>query len=140
MDQNIVLQVGVKALLRNRQGKYLLLKRNLEKYKDIKGSWDMPGGRIDPGHSLLDNLKREISEEVGLDLVKEPKLVAAQDILRIAGRHVVRLTFMGEIDGTPRIDDESVKFGWFTPTEIREMDDLDIYVKELIDKGTIFGE
>ena len=59
------LQVGVKAIVRNKAGKYLLLHRNLAKYPDVKGGWDIVGGRINPGVLLHENLAREIAEEIG---------------------------------------------------------------------------
>ena len=82
------LQVGVKILLNNEEGKYLLLRRSKKKYPEVMDIWDIPGGRIDPGVSLLENLKREMREEIELELKMEPKLIAAQDIMRIPGRHV----------------------------------------------------
>ena len=135
------LQVGVKILLRNKEGKYLLVKRNSKKYPEIGAVWDIVGGRIDPGLLLLENLKREIKEEVCLDLVEEPKLLAAQDILRVPGRHVVRLTYIGNIDGEPEIDDdENTELRWFTASEIEKLENLDIYFKELLDKNLILSD
>ena len=130
----IELQVGVKILLRNGEGKYLLVRRSLTKYPEVgQHQWDIVGGRIDPGSPLLDNLKREIKEEVGLDLANEPRLVAAQDILRIPGRHVVRLTYVGDIEGEPKLDpNEHSDFGWFTLEEIRNLEGLDLYFKEVL--------
>ena len=132
------LQVGVKALLKNKDKKYLLLRRSREKYPEIIGEWDIVGGRIDPGSTLLDNLKREISEETKLALKAEPKLIAAQDILNIpnrSDRHVVRLTYLAEIDGEPQMDGDHIEFGWFTLEEMKNLDNLDIYFKGLLEKG-----
>ena len=128
------LQVGVKILLRNEEGKYLLVRRSLEKYPEVGDhQWDIVGGRIDPGFPLIDNLEREIKEEVGLVLEKEPRLIAAQDILRIPGRHVVRLTYVGEIHGEPKLDpDEHSEYGWFTLHEMKSLEGLDLYFKEVL--------
>ena len=135
---DILLQVGVKILLKNSDGKFLLLRRSLEKYPEIKGRWDIVGGRIDPGIALKENLIREIDEETGLTLVGEPTLIAAQDILRSAGRHVVRLTFVGVARGDILLDtSENDMFQWHTATEIRNHPDLDMYVRELLDNGTL---
>ncbi len=130
------LQVGVKALLRNPEGKYLLVRRSPLKYPEVGPKWDIVGGRIDPGSTLLDNLKREILEETKLELKDEPKLVAAQDILRVPGRHVVRLTYTASISGEPQIDEDHLEWKWFTMEEIKKMtgEELDIYFKELLDK------
>ena len=50
------LQVGVKILLKNREGKFLLMRRSEEKYRDVLQKWDIPGGRIDPGKPLMENI------------------------------------------------------------------------------------
>lgn len=130
------LQVGVKALLKNNAGKYLLLKRSDKKYPEVGARWDIVGGRIEPGSPLMDNLRREIREEINLELTEEPKLIAAQDILRVEGRHVVRLTYLGTIEGEPKLDSDHTEFGWFTLDEIRTLENLDIYFKELLDRGS----
>src|SRR3989338_1690518 len=127
------LQVGVKALLKNKEGKYLLVRRSSEKYPEVGAKWDIVGGRINPGQTLLENLAREIKEEVNLNLADEPKLIAAQDILRLPGRHVVRLTFSGRIEGEPRLDGDHTEFGWFSEAEIKGLDNLDVFFKELVE-------
>src|SRR6185295_12720408 len=109
------LQVGVKIILQNKEGKFLLLQRNLEKYPEIKqnDSLDIVGGRIKIGTPLLENLKREIFEETKLNLTGEPKLLAAQDILR-PDKHVVRLTYIGQIDGEPQLDEDHSSYVWLS--------------------------
>lgn len=127
------LQVGVKILLKNTEGKYLLLHRSPERYPEVNNPWDIPGGRIEPGIPLLENLKREIKEETGLILDKDPNLIAAQDILKVPGRHVIRLTYIGEITGEPKVNpDEHNSFQWFTLAEMKGLDGLDGYLKELL--------
>ena len=131
----ITLQVGVKAFLENKDGKYLLLKRSAEKYKGTKGSWDIVGGRIDPGTKLLDNLKREVKEETGLEIISEPQLIYAQDIILGTDKHVVRLTYVASTKGEPILDtSENVEFKWLTIDEISKQEDLDIYVAEILKK------
>jgi len=138
MESKVILQVGVKALLKNKEGNYLLLRRSLEKYPDIQGRWDIVGGRIDPGTTLLENLKREIKEETSLDLIGAPKLIAAQDIIRSPEKHVVRLTYIGEVEGEIVLDEsENDMYKWHTKEEILKVDDLDIYFKELLNNGFI---
>jgi ADP-ribose pyrophosphatase YjhB (NUDIX family) len=140
---DIHLQVGVKALLKNKDGKYLLIRRSPAKYPEAPNRWDIVGGRINPGESLLENLKREIKEETNLDLMEEPRLVAAQDIINVRGhekRHVVRLTYVGNIEGEPVLDtEENVEYKWLTLEEIAEIEDLDVYFRELLDKNMIAG-
>src|SRR6185369_14466721 len=98
---DIKLQVGVKIFLRNADGKFLLLKRNPAKYGQVRGEWDIVGGRIDPGSKLIDNLKREVREETKLEIVSDPKLIFAQDIIPNEEKHVVRLSYVGDTTGEP---------------------------------------
>jgi len=136
-ENSITLQVGVKALLKNKEGKFLFVRRNPIKYPEVGPKWDIVGGRIDPGSTLMENLRREVMEEVKLELKNDPKLVAAQDILRVPGRHVVRLTFVGTIDGEPQLDSDHMEFKWFTLGELKELtrEVLDVYFKDLLDNG-----
>lgn len=132
------LQVGVKVILKNEQKKLLLLRRNPLKYPEIGPTWDIPGGRIDIGTPLIDNLKREVKEETGLKIKNEPKLIYAQDILnveRFPGRHVVRLTFVAESVGEVSIDEESLEYKWVEVSELKNLEDLDRFLKEVINKS-----
>lgn len=135
MSENIKLQVGVKAFLANSDGKYLVLERSSLKYPKIKNNWDIPGGRIEPGTPLLENLKREIFEETGLEILGKPKLICAQDIIRTNEKHIVRLTFLAGTKGEPQLDEESVSFKWFSLTEMLAVKKLDEYSREVIEKG-----
>jgi ADP-ribose pyrophosphatase YjhB (NUDIX family) len=129
------LQVGVKIILQNKEGKFLLLQRNLEKYPEVKqnDSLDIVGGRIEVGTSLLENLKREVFEETKLHLTGEPRLIVAQDILR-PDKHVVRLTYRGQIDGEPKLDEDHSSYIWLSKDEVLNQAGLDQYAKEVFNK------
>jgi len=127
------LQVGVKALLLNKEGKYLILHRNIDVYPEVNNPWDIVGGRIDTGTSLLDNLKREIFEETKLELLDTPKLIAAQDILK-EDKHVVRLTYIANIEGEPVLETEHDAFKWLSLEELKVLPGLDSYVKKVINE------
>ncbi len=132
------LQVGVKVFLKNNKEKYLLLKRNTTKYKNVKGVWDIVGGRIESKGTLLENLAREVKEETNLTIESEPKLLHAQDIFFGEDKHVVRLTYMAKTTGIPILDTtENTDFKWATLSEIKTQEDLDIYTAEVINKKLI---
>jgi ADP-ribose pyrophosphatase YjhB (NUDIX family) len=134
----IKLQVGVKIFLRNKQGKYLLVKRSSDKYKNVSGTWDIVGGRIEPGSTLIENLKREVFEETQLQIISEPILICAQDIIPNEEKHVVRLSYTGNTEGEPVLDfSENVEWKWLTREELITQGDLDKYVKEILDKRLV---
>ena len=130
----MILQVGVKAFLKNEEGKYLILLRS-DKYGKFAGKWDLPGGRIEIGTNLLDNLKREIKEETQLEITSEPKLICAQDILRHNDKHVVRLTYTADAKGGLVLDiSENTEYKWLSLSEIAQLENLDEFVKEVLDR------
>ena len=132
----MTLQVGVKIFLKNPEGKYLLIRRSPIKYPGVKGEWDIVGGRINPGSSLLENLKREVKEETQLEIISVPRLIHAQDIIPNQEKHIVRLSYVGETSGEPVLDtEENVEYKWLTFKELNEQENIDIYAKEIIDKG-----
>lgn len=54
-----IFHLGIKALLRNEEGRVLLLKVNPKKLRgEQRDYWDLPGGRIQKGDSVLDTLRR----------------------------------------------------------------------------------
>lgn len=130
------LQVGVKVLLKNPEGKYLLMRRSEYEQRSV-GKWDIAGGRVEAGDSLMENLAREVMEETGLTMKSEPQLLTAQDVIW-PDRHVVRITYIAEVDGEPRLGPEHSEYGWFSYDEMKHLDKIDDYIKKLIDTGVTF--
>lgn len=65
----LVLRVAAKGVVVNDKGEVLIL-REAATYGDGTqiGRYGLPGGRLDKGESYLDGLKREMKEEIGLDI------------------------------------------------------------------------
>jgi 8-oxo-dGTP pyrophosphatase MutT (NUDIX family) len=61
-DANTAVRAGVGVFVRDRHGWILLEKRS-----DC-GLWELPGGRIEPGESIMTAAEREVKEETGLDI------------------------------------------------------------------------
>jgi ADP-ribose pyrophosphatase YjhB (NUDIX family) len=77
MAKEKLFQIGVKALITNSEGKILLLNSGDWHLKHQAQHWDIPGGRIQEGHTVLKTLLREIEEETGIKEVKEPVFFTA---------------------------------------------------------------
>ncbi|MBQ2883922.1 MAG: (deoxy)nucleoside triphosphate pyrophosphohydrolase [Alphaproteobacteria bacterium] len=61
-------QIEVVAAIIQREGAYFATQRG---YGEFEGMWEFPGGKIEPGESREVALKREIQEELGVDIVIE---------------------------------------------------------------------
>lgn len=56
----------VAGILRNEAGDILLAQRL--PHKQHGGLWEFPGGKIEPGESRADAIRRELKEELGIDV------------------------------------------------------------------------
>jgi 8-oxo-dGTP diphosphatase len=56
---------SVVAVIVDDDGRVLLTKRRVPPFLDL---WVMPGGKVDLGEPILEALKREVHEEVGLEV------------------------------------------------------------------------
>ncbi len=63
VDANTRVRAGGGLLILNRNGDILLERRS------DNGLWGLPGGRVEPGESLLQTALREAKEETGLTIV-----------------------------------------------------------------------
>lgn len=63
--------IQVAAALIVREGRYLITQRNAGVH--LSGLWEFPGGKREPGESLETCLRRELREELGIE-VTEPVL------------------------------------------------------------------
>jgi mutator protein MutT len=58
-------RIGV-AVIRNKQGQ-ILIDRRLAK-GEMAGLWEFPGGKIEPNETVEECIKREISEELAIEV------------------------------------------------------------------------
>ena len=125
-----VFNLGIKAVIRNSEGKILLLETNPRKLVGAKHQkyWDIPGGRIQKGDTILETLKREIKEETGLTGVKNIKLFSSViSNIRIPTKTgdlgLILFSYLCEVPklGKIIISDEHERFDWFSPKEASKL-------------------
>jgi 8-oxo-dGTP pyrophosphatase MutT (NUDIX family) len=120
-------QIGVKGLIRNESGKILMVR--IPAWSGNPGHWDLPGGRMDPGETFLQTLKRELEEEIGVSYSGQPQQMAAMltsITIPVGGTryplvfviYQVELPDSYEIKLDPNSPEEA--FEWFTPAEAAE--------------------
>lgn len=89
--------------------RYLYLMRN-----DTKNpaTWGLPGGKCEPGESLMDTIKRECKEELG-QFPKYTKLVPLDQFNTADGAFCYHTFFCCIIDEfQPELNDEHLGYAW----------------------------
>ena len=63
----------VAAVIENKEGDIFIAKRPINKHQG--GLWEFPGGKVEPDESSFDALKRELHEEIGIDVIDSHPLI-----------------------------------------------------------------
>lgn len=98
----------------------LLVKRGRE---PLKGIWSIPGGALELGETLRDGVRRELREEVRLevrvlDMVEVFERISPDEQGRTA-YHYVLIDFLCESQGgVPQADDDAAEVAWVERTRI----------------------
>jgi len=127
MNENDIVThvVAVTGIVKNGDS-YLLARRSFDD-PQAGGQWSFPGGKMDSevGKGIVEEaLKREIMEEVGLEIEDNVEFIYNDGFIRVSGHHVIMMTFLcfyksGE--AKPLEDQEEIK--WLTLDEIKNMKD-----------------
>jgi 8-oxo-dGTP pyrophosphatase MutT (NUDIX family) len=108
MDNSIVNAVGVwfHSTTTNR---YLYLLRNDPRHP---GTWGLPGGKVDPGESLLAAMTRECEEELG-SMPSHQRVIPIEQFTSSDGGFVYH-TFFCTVDHefVPVLNDEHIGWAW----------------------------
>lgn len=77
--------------------------------------WEPPGGTLEPNESIVDGLRREVREEVGLEVVPD----RLTGIYKNMERTIVALVFRCTHDaGSPTNSTEAAEIKWMTKEEV----------------------
>jgi 8-oxo-dGTP diphosphatase len=120
--KNKYVVVGVPGIIINNQGEILLGKRN-EKARFYAGYWGLPGGLPEYGEKMEDAVKRELKEELGVEVteVKRAENVYERLPNKDCKIHGVDIPHYCKIKGTPKPKDETLEVKWFNPKQIKKM-------------------
>jgi 8-oxo-dGTP diphosphatase len=101
--------IGVAGVVVDDSGRALAVRRR------EPARWELPGGALEDGERLLDGLRREVAEEIGLD-VDPLRLTGVYQNMRLGP---VALVFLcRRLGGIERLSDETQAWRWMTRTEV----------------------
>lgn len=94
--------IGCGAMILNDKGETLLIKR-ASKSRNESGCWAHPGGAVEFGESVEDAIRREIREEIGVEVGELRFMGFLNHILHDDGQHWLALHYFAKItSGEPK--------------------------------------
>lgn len=110
--------VGCGAAIRNDQGHLLLIQRLTQ---PEAGAWGLPGGKVDFGEPAAQSARREIAEELNVNIDILGLACMSEIIDQGDGAHWVSPVFEARIvKGEPMLQepDKHGDWGWFPVTDL----------------------
>jgi len=105
------------CIIRNSEGKILLIHRNTPK----RNQWEIPGGKIDENENSEETAKREVKEELGIDVEIIDRL--GEKEFSEDGYSMNYIWFSAKIiSGEPKLmEDAFDEFKYFSLDELKSM-------------------
>jgi len=113
--------VAVRALIRDEQGRILLLKR--QNTAHFNGQWCLPGGKVEYGQRIEQALENEVQEETSL-ICRERRFLFFTESLPgdESDFHFVTFYFYCRASGETSVNMESETFAWVWPEALANYD------------------
>ncbi|HBP01264.1 MAG: MutT/NUDIX family protein [Candidatus Moranbacteria bacterium GW2011_GWE1_49_15] len=108
--------VGCGALIFNKKNEVLLMKRS-KNAKNQAGWWSQPGGAVDFNEKAVVATKREIKEELGIEIDIWAQVPHIDHVLKKENQHWMAIPFLAKIKkGVPKIMEleKCDEIGWFS--------------------------
>lgn len=125
----------VAAIIKNDKNEILCVQRNLNKFDYISKKFEFPGGKIEAGESKEDALKREIQEELVMDIQIEEFYLTVHH--QYPDFNLIMHSFICSSQSSSPILKEHIDFKWLTTDELMQLNwaaaDIPI-VQKLISK------
>ncbi len=118
--------VTITALIKNKAGnKFLIVKRSKNEIA-YPSKWAFPGGKVEKGEDVLTTLKREVLEEVNLDIEDHHEYLKDYAFIRPDGHNVVGFAFAVRAKSeNVKISDDFEDFRWIAPNELSKYNHID---------------
>lgn len=138
-------RIATTVIIYNDEGKYLITQRSMKK-KAFPGKWTVPGGGLSTDdytnlppttaagqwyNSLENNMRREIREEVNVEIGK-PEYLLDLTFIRPDGVPILVLSYYAKyVSGEIAYDEDTINHAWVTLDEAKTYDMIDGIVEEI---------
>jgi len=116
-------QFEVAAAFCLQNGEFLLVRRHASKVQG--GRWSIPGGKVEPGETLPQTVRREVLEETGVDIPEDQLVYVGKVYVRYPEFDYVFHTFKCGLPERPEMylrSDEHTDYCWATAEKALSME------------------
>lgn len=90
--------------------------------ESLAGQWEFPGGKLEPGENPVAGLRRELQEELGVEVTVGDEFPGPADGgWEITDRHLMFLWFAEVSSGTPQPLADHDELRWLTPAQFHSV-------------------
>ncbi len=131
--------VAVVAVIRNSDGKYLVLKRS-EREIAYPGMYTFPGGKVEDNNTVEETLADEAMEEAALTLKPGKILLKDKSFVRPDGQTAKVFSYLCEVENADQvvICEDFTDYKWVTLEELKDLPHVGIE-DELIQAEKIYS-
>ena len=117
--------VAITAFIKNIKGdKFLIIKRHRNEIA-YPGKWSFPGGKVERGQTIIETLRREVKEEVGLEIEDYKEYLRDYTFVRPDGHNVVGFSFLVRAKSeNVCLSKDFEDFKWIRPEELSNFDHI----------------
>jgi ADP-ribose pyrophosphatase YjhB (NUDIX family) len=118
----LAITIGVGAVIKDKQGRILLVKHVPERGGFWQGKWICPGGGLECGETIEEGILREVREETGLEIRLTTPLIPFERIVKEDGKitlHVIYIDYLAElVSGELEPASDVGQAIWVSPEEL----------------------
>lgn len=122
------LRVAVKAIIAHDNGDILLVRRADHPGADNPLKYTFPGGALKPGESLIEGLRREVREELSLDIEVRGLVAFNEWTAAKRGAYYIGLFFgcdLADPGAAITLNRENREYKWASSADVRRLDLVD---------------
>ena len=114
--------VSVVAVIRNTEGRYLVLKRS-EREIAYPGMYTFPGGKVEDNDTIEETLAKEAKEEANIDLKPGKILLKDKSFIRPDDQTVKVFSYLCEIENSDnlKISDDFTDYKWVLFDDLKDI-------------------
>ncbi|MEY4041661.1 MAG: hypothetical protein RL233_1192 [Bacteroidota bacterium] len=112
--------ITVVAAVIEHKGKYLCVQRGINKYDYISKKWEFPGGKVETDESPENALKREIQEELAMEINELYFLITVEH--PYPDFRLTMHTYLCKSEQTTPTLTEHLEYSWQSASDMNHLD------------------